>query len=130
MRRLAVIGLSVMGTLSLAGLPLIAETNGGLLEGRAAFGDWRADKPGTRRLIRPQDLPPAAPARKYATIVHRTDQEPVVPRGFAVNLFASGLVGPRIIRTAPNGDIFVAESTAGRISVLRPNGDEAAKLSV
>ena len=29
------------------------------LEGKAAFGDWRTDKPGTRRLIRPQDLPAA-----------------------------------------------------------------------
>ena len=34
-------------------------------------------------------------------------------------MFAEGLSGPRIIRVAPNGDIFVAETRAGRISVLR-----------
>ncbi len=34
-------------------------------------------------------------------------------------LFASGLDQPRTMRTAPNGDIFVAESAAGRIRVLR-----------
>jgi hypothetical protein len=27
-----------------------------VLKGKAAFGDWRADKPGVRRLIRPEDL--------------------------------------------------------------------------
>ncbi|TIR66390.1 MAG: sorbosone dehydrogenase family protein, partial [Mesorhizobium sp.] len=28
-----------------------------LLTGKKAFGDWRADRPGVRRLIRPDDLP-------------------------------------------------------------------------
>jgi hypothetical protein len=37
--------------------PLSAQTSGALLEGKAAFGDWHTDSPGTRRLIRPQDLP-------------------------------------------------------------------------
>src|SRR5581483_3447404 len=37
--------------------------------------------------------------------------------------------GPRIIRTAPNGDIFVAEPREGRIRVLRA-ADGAAKPSV
>jgi glucose/arabinose dehydrogenase len=130
----AVISLSVVGIVSLAGPPLFAQTDGGgLLEGKAAFGDWRTDKPGTRRLIKPQDLPApdrAKSAQNFVRVVPRNDQKPVVPNGFEVNLFASGLAGPRIIRTAPNGDIFVAESRAGRISVLRPNGGEAATPSV
>jgi glucose/arabinose dehydrogenase len=42
-----------------------------------------------------------------------------VPQGFTVSLFADGFVNPRIIRVAPNGDIFVAEMAAGRIRVLR-----------
>jgi glucose/arabinose dehydrogenase len=126
----AVIGFSVISIGCFAVLPLFAQTDGGLLEGKAAFGDWRADKPGTRRMIRPQDLPPAALPSNVAKIVHRIDQKPAVPSGFAVNLFTSGLIGPRIIRTAPNGDIFVAESGADRISVLRPDGGEAAKPSV
>ena len=61
--------------------------------------------------------------------MHRTDEKPIVPNGFEVNLFASGLAGPRIIRSAPNGDVFVAESGAGRIRVLRANGGEAARPS-
>ena len=28
-----------------------------VLQGKDAFGSWQADKPGTVRLIRPQDLP-------------------------------------------------------------------------
>jgi glucose/arabinose dehydrogenase len=42
--------------------------------------------------------------------------------GFSVKELASGLNEPRLIRVAPNGDIFVAESRAGRIRVLRPSG--------
>jgi glucose/arabinose dehydrogenase len=64
--------------------------------------------------------------------VHRNnDQKPIVPNGFEVNLFASGLSGPRLIRVAPNGDVFAAESSAGRIRVLRPgNGSGKAQASV
>jgi glucose/arabinose dehydrogenase len=39
--------------------------------------------------------------------------------GFKVELFASGLTNPRIIRIAPNGDIFLAETSAGDIKVFR-----------
>jgi glucose/arabinose dehydrogenase len=87
------------------------------------------DKPGTRRLIRPQDLPApgeSPSAHNFVRVERRSDQKPVVPPGFEVNLFASGLAGPRTLRTAPNGDIFVAESSAGRVSVLRPGGSSAA----
>jgi hypothetical protein len=116
---------STVGLLCLAIAPLMAQTAGRLLEGRAAFGDWRADAPGTRRLIRPDDLPPAQTSQSASNsvrVVQRTNEKPRVPPGFAVDLFAAGLSGPRIIRTAPNGDIFVAESRAGRISVLRGDG--------
>ncbi len=108
---------------SLTTIPIFAQTGTGLLEGTAAFGDWHTDRPGTRRLIRPQDLP--APdlnqsARNSVRTVRRTDdQKPIVPNGFEVNLFASGLLSPRILRLAPNGDMFVAESSAGQIRVLR-----------
>jgi hypothetical protein len=117
--------------------PLLAQTpggalEGGVLEGRAAFGDWRADRPGVRRFIKPRDLPspqPAESASNFVRVARRADETPVVPSGFEVNLFASGLTGPRLIRTAPNGDIFVAESRAGRVSVLRPDGDAAKKAA-
>jgi glucose/arabinose dehydrogenase len=45
-----------------------------------------------------------------------------------VELFAEGLSEPRIIRVAPNGDIFVAETSAGRIRVLRA-ADGAEKVT-
>jgi glucose/arabinose dehydrogenase len=130
--------LSIAGVLSLAVAalfvqPLLAQSDSGLLEGRAAFGDWRADRPGLRRLIRPQDLPPPEPQQSAANMVrvtHRTNEKPVVPPGFAVDLFASGLAGPRLIRAAPNGDIFVAESRAGRVAVLQPNGSAPAQKTV
>src|SRR5260370_14905794 len=43
---------------------------------------------------------------------------PKVPPGFTVEAFATGLSGPRLLRVAPNGDIFVAEMDAGDIRVL------------
>jgi glucose/arabinose dehydrogenase len=48
---------------------------------------------------------------------------PQVPAGFKVEQFAEGLSGPREMRTAPNGDIFVAETRSGRIRVLRLSDD-------
>jgi len=44
---------------------------------------------------------------------------PTVPKGFSVNVFAVGFKAPRFLATAPNGDIFVADSAAGKIYVLR-----------
>ena len=44
---------------------------------------------------------------------------PRAPQGFKVGEFATGLNNPRKIATAPNGDVFVAESEPGRIRVLR-----------
>lgn len=114
--------------------PLLAETGAQRLEGKAAFGDWRTNKPGTRRLIRPQDLPaadPAASGTDFLNPVRRSEQQkPAVPAGFEVALFASGLSQPRLIRVAPNGDVFAAESESGRIRVLRPNRDQPASASV
>jgi glucose/arabinose dehydrogenase len=95
----------------------------GVLKGAAAFGDWRADRPGVRRLITPADLPApnrSASSKNFVRIVPRRDHKPAVPDGFQVALFASGLDEPRRLRVAPNGDLFVAESAVGRIDVLRP----------
>jgi glucose/arabinose dehydrogenase len=96
-------------------------------EGRDAFGGWQVDKPGIIRLIRPQDLPApgaTASAANAPEVVPRPHgATPQVPPGFKIDLFAEGLSGPRVMRVAPNGDIFVAEVHAGRIRVLRaPDG--------
>jgi glucose/arabinose dehydrogenase len=92
--------------------------------GAAAFGDWRTDAPGARRLITPADLPGPFATRSSANMSQRearTEAEiPKAPPGFTVDLFASGLNTPRVIRIAPNGDIFVAETGAGRVRVFRP----------
>src|SRR5271169_1536792 len=128
-----ILAASAVVVIAFAAIPLFAQTTAGLLEGTAAFGNWHSDHPGVRRIIRPQDLPEpnmAASARNFVRIVHRTDQKPIVPNGFEVNLFASGLSQPRLIRTAPNGDLFVAERGAGRIRVFRPNGDGAPQSAI
>jgi glucose/arabinose dehydrogenase len=101
-------------------------------EGKDAFGGWQLDKPGTIRLIRPGDLPKPGATPSAANVSHIVARPagalPLVPPGFRIELFAEGLSGPRIIRVAPNGDIFVAETRAGRIRVLRAS-DGASKPS-
>ena len=91
--------------------------------GAAAFGDWRTDAPGVRRLITPADLPPpfaTSSAVGRSQRAARTGVDiPKAPAGFTVDLFASGLNIPRVIRVAPNGDIFLAETGAGRVRVFR-----------
>ena len=44
---------------------------------------------------------------------------PTVPAGFHVNIFAKGFTRPRFLAVAPNGDIFVADTGAGEVDVLR-----------
>ena len=91
--------------------------------GAAAYGDWREDAPGVERQITPQSLPaPYATqsAARSASVIERPAGAVLhVPPGFAVDAFASGLDGPRTLRVAPNGDIFLAESGADRIRVFR-----------
>ncbi|HYD82792.1 MAG TPA: sorbosone dehydrogenase family protein, partial [Opitutus sp.] len=105
-----------------------------LRTGAEAMSDWSTDAPGVRRKITVDDLPtPYATesARNNARAVARPDgARPQAPAGFRVNEFASDLKKPRLITTAPNGDIFVAESDANRIRVLRDtNGDGAADVN-
>ena len=99
------------------------------LAGSAAFGDWRSDKPGVSRLIKPEDLPKPGATPSSANMSHMVARPeaalPQVPDGFKIAVFAQGLSGPRQMRVAPNGDIFVAETRAGRIRVLRAADGEA-----
>jgi|SRR5665213_788811 len=93
------------------------------LVGAAAFGDWRADKPGVSRLIKAEDLPKSGATPSTANAAHLASRPPSVtpqvPAGFKIELFADGLNGPRQMRVAPNGDIFIAETGPGRIRILR-----------
>jgi glucose/arabinose dehydrogenase len=102
-----------------------------VLVGSAAYGDWRQDRPGLRRKITPQDLPaPSTNAVDLTPIVVKQPRDVSLkaPDGFEAELFASGLIGPRTMRIAPNGDVFVAESDGNRVRVLRVE-DGAAKPS-
>jgi len=89
----------------------------------APFTDFRYEAPGTTRKITVNDLPqPFATesSRNGAEVVARSENVwPVAPAGFKVELYAAGLENPRWLRTAPNGDIFLAESDPGRIRVFR-----------
>ena len=105
-------------------LPIIAAAvaMAGCGRAQAAPGDWQTDAPGTLRHIAPTDLP-APMATRPAAAVAATTPRPAgmtlktLP-GFTALPFAK-LDRPRQIRVAPNGDIFVAETDAGQISVLR-----------
>ncbi len=87
------------------------------------FGDYKADAPGVHHKVTVADLPaPFAtpPGVAQASVVPPPPGAlPKVAAGFTVAPFATGLEGPRKLRVAPNGDIFVAEQPAGRVRVLR-----------
>ncbi|SDR61953.1 Glucose/arabinose dehydrogenase, beta-propeller fold [Rhizobiales bacterium GAS113] len=94
-----------------------------LLTGSAAFGDWTKDRPGLRRKITTSDLPAPYATRSAgngpAMVKAPSGARLKVPPGFSVEPFLTGLSGPRLMRRAPNGDIFLAEGAAGRIKVIR-----------
>ncbi len=82
------------------------------------MGDWTNDAPGVRRKIVVDDLPlpnETKSADNDPTIIKRPPgaKLQVLP-GFKVEEYARGF-----LLTAPNGDIFVRESEANRITVLR-----------
>jgi glucose/arabinose dehydrogenase len=89
----------------------------------APYDDRAEAVPGTRHLIRPADMPApfaSAAVANPAKVVARPKRAwPLVPDGFVVSAFATGLKGARQMAVAPNGDVFVAQSTEGRISILR-----------
>jgi glucose/arabinose dehydrogenase len=94
-----------------------------VLKGEAAFGDWRQDSPGVRRLIRPDDLQKPFVTESASNgadkVAMPKGARPDLPPGFSAELIASGLRSPRVVRVAPNGDLFVADSRASRVLVYR-----------
>jgi|HubBroStandDraft_1064217.scaffolds.fasta_scaffold17640_2 glucose/arabinose dehydrogenase len=87
------------------------------------FTDFRYEVPGATHRITAGDLP-----RPFATqsadnapklITRPADAWPKAPPGFSVNLYAANLGWPRVIHVAPNGDVFVAETGAGKLRVFR-----------
>ena len=85
-----------------------------IFTGEKAFADTSKVQPGMFRKITVGDLP-----KPYATksasnalkVVPRPAHAlPKAPPGFKVELYATGLSYPRLIRKAPNGDMFLADA--------------------
>jgi glucose/arabinose dehydrogenase len=97
------------------------QTFGQALRGEAAFGSWHDDRPGVRRLITPQDLPSVSTATFGTSQVVPVPAggRPLVPDGFTVERVTPDLPDARVIRVAPNGDLFIASSMTNTVHVLR-----------
>jgi glucose/arabinose dehydrogenase len=133
--------LSILATA--AAMPALAQSNPQTVTGQAAFADWNQQQPGVRRKITVADLPEPKPDESVQNQPHviakPADAWPIAPPGFKVTLYAGGdnapmqradntehmaraagtFTMPRLMRTAPNGDIFLSDSGAGIIFVLR-----------
>jgi glucose/arabinose dehydrogenase/cytochrome c553 len=90
---------------------------------KAPFTDYRFEAPGKTRRITLGDLPePFATqsAGNSPKLAPRPENAwPKVPEGFKVAQYATDLGDARLIRTAPNGDFFVAASRTGEVTVFR-----------
>ncbi|HWX22640.1 MAG TPA: PQQ-dependent sugar dehydrogenase [Candidatus Binatia bacterium] len=92
--------------------------------------DWQRQAPGAQHRFTMAEL-----AKPYETrsagngpqvVAAPTNATLAVPPGFTVKVFAKGLHNPRLVRTAPNGDIFIAETGRNRIRVMRTTDGAAA----
>jgi glucose/arabinose dehydrogenase len=85
---------------------------------------------GRRFHFDPADLPaPKTPpiVTNRSLIVPYDGQTLQVPPGFTAAPFATGLVNPRRLLVLPNGDVLVAEQSAGYLTLLRDDGEGHAK---
>jgi len=111
-----------------AGNPLGAAAGSTVLTGQAAFTDYTKESPGVRRHLTVADLP--GPRQDESvdngpTVVARPSNAwPIAPKGFKVELYATSLDNPRLLRVAPNGDLFLAESQTSKIRVFRGVGPD------
>ena len=91
--------------------------------------------PGTRFEVRADDLPapgatPSAINPPTRAMTRDTPQLRTLP-DFTANVFAEGFDDARWLAVAENGDVFLAESEAGRITLLRDDdGDGTADTIV
>ena len=129
---------------ALCGLALSATAQQPLLTGQSAFTDYAQQAPGVRHKITLADLPAPNAAEAVdngpQVIPKPADAWPTAPAGFKVTIYAGGdstpmqrsenrrethpavsgtFVMPRLIRFAPNGDLFLSDSQAGTVFVLR-----------
>jgi glucose/arabinose dehydrogenase len=123
-RCLAVVPLAVLASMAATRVAVAACAAGFLTGADAVNSDWSTDRPGLCRQILVTDLPPPSPSlTSHSRVVPRpAGAWPQVPPEFGVAQFYQHDDKPRLLRAAPNGDIFVAESYGGRVRVLRPSG--------
>lgn len=85
--------------------------------------DWQRQAPGAQHRFLVAQLPKPFETKSAGNgpqvVPAPTNSVPAVPAGFTVKLFAKGLNNPRLVRTAPNGDLFIAETGRNRIRVMR-----------
>jgi len=99
--------------------------------GKTAYGDWQTDAPGVMRKITVNDLdvPLETPvtANRSRVVAKPADAMLKTMPGFSVAPFVTGMEGARVIRVAPNGDIFLSRSRPdGKVMVIRakPGADK------
>lgn len=102
------------------------------LTGAAAFTDYTRQTPGICHLITTADVPApstSSSASNFSRLVDRANgQMPAAPAGFRVQLYASGFSNARLLATAPNGDIFLADTGGNAVRVLHgANADGTAQ---
>jgi glucose/arabinose dehydrogenase len=97
-----------------------------VLTGQDAFTDYTKEKPGVRRHLTVGDLPAPYATKGVDNGPDRVERPegawPQAPAGFKVDMYYTGLDQPRLIRTAPNGDLFVALSYQNKVMVFRGVG--------
>ena len=117
---------------------------------QAPFADWSQQHPGTAHKVTVNDLPAPNPSEAVdngpSVVPRPAGAMPQVPAGFKVTLYAGGdakpferselknsitpasdgmtFREPRLIRTAPNGDLFLSDSAAGTVFILRGVGPD------
>ena len=84
---------------------------------------YAADHPGQKFHVTAANL-----AKPYASaaVDHTADfiprpqnTKPEAPKGFSVSIYAQDLANARWMQVAPNGDVFLAETKSGKITLLR-----------
>jgi glucose/arabinose dehydrogenase len=106
-----------------AAFSLHAQDSSKVLTGQDAFTNYLQEKPGVRRHLTVADLPAPYATKGVdngAPMVKKPEGAwPIAPAGFKVTQYYTGLNQPRLIRKAPNGDLFVAISYENKVMVFR-----------
>ena len=88
-----------------------------VLTGQSAFTDAAHESPGIRRHVTAEDLPAPAPDQSVdngpSMVPRPANAWPIAPKGFKVELYATGLDNPRLLRVAPNAADAIRLTLAG-----------------